>query len=829
MFLLKGNIEITVKLVNDNSVEFSLENGKSESIQYNELLTVYKQLLNEGSYSINEDVLVASLLASLPFAEISVEEGVIRLTSFHTEELPVSTVKDVTIFLEELATGTYKADRLSEQLAGNQNLFRRKSNARQNVRMLGILDKEHYEQNSFFERYRASSNQEERDELLKTQILSQRFFQMVLSVLVYSEDKNKGARKQLLFEIVRKIVWNSRGENQITQSVAEDRLSHTLNWLSYFHLIDENCLPIHDIENSQERLPLNTRLRETFISILNNYSSARKEKFSKDNEMYQLVNETAANELKKLPFIHDQFKIKTSVGQGNWTFTPWIAFLHKDITRSTQNGFYIVYLFHEDMSKLFLAFGQGVTNTDSQTMANVKQEIRQNIEMDARINKNDLLNMGAGKTAKGYAESTAAYIEYDREQMPSEETLIQDLEMMIGYYESYIQFLNKKDAYELPQSGAEMVQESMVEWEPIRVVDHIHTYISGKGFYYEKEEVTNLYLSLKTKPFVILSGISGTGKTMVVRWFAESLGATEENGQFTVIPVRPDWNDGTDLIGFEDLKGEFQKGPLTDVLLRAIEDPTRPYFVLLDEMNLARVEYYFSDLLSVMESKKWQDGKQVSSRVLPFQVESQDVYLPANVYLIGTVNMDETTFPFSKKVLDRANTIEFNRVRLDHLSFLTDLEEQAPIALHNKRLEAEFLTLKDVYALNPSLINEVTELLVRVNEALKLNGSHIGYRIRDEICFYLVYNERDRLLSQNDAFDLCLLQKILPRLTGSDARMRDVLLALFDVLTGKRIQQYADIVAEEIELANYRKSTEKVAEMLRGLEQDGFTSFWISS
>ncbi len=80
------------------------------------------------------------------------------------------------------------------------------------------------------------------------------------------------------------------------------------------------------------------------------------------------------------------------------------------------------------MSKLFLAFGQGVTNTDSQTMANVKQEIRQNIEMDARINKNDLLNMGAGKTAKGYAESTAAYIEYDREQMPSEETLIQDLE-----------------------------------------------------------------------------------------------------------------------------------------------------------------------------------------------------------------------------------------------------------------------------------------------------------------------------------------------------------------------------------------------------------------
>ncbi|WP_156321097.1 DUF3578 domain-containing protein [Bacillus sp. JCM 19041] len=401
IYLLKGNIAVTVRLVNNHSVGFCLENGKSESIHYNHLLPAYEQLLNQGSYTINEEVLMASLLASLPFAETSVEEGVIRLTSFHTEELPVSTVKDVITLLDELAIGTYKADRLSEQLADDKNLLRRKSNARQNLRMLGILDKEHYEQGSFFERYRASSNQEVRDELLKTQILSQRFFLIVLRVLAYTEDINKAARKQLLFEIVRKVVWNSRGANQITKSVAEDRLSHTLNWLSYFHLIDENYLPIHDIENSQERLPLNTRLRETFISILNNYSSAMKEKFSKENEMYQLVNGTASNELKKLPFIHEQFKIKTSVGQGNWTFTPWIAFLHKDITRSTQDGFYIVYLFHEDMSKLFLAFGQGVTNTDSQTMSDVKQEIRQNIEMDTRINKSDLLNMAQGRRPRG--------------------------------------------------------------------------------------------------------------------------------------------------------------------------------------------------------------------------------------------------------------------------------------------------------------------------------------------------------------------------------------------------------------------------------------------
>jgi AAA domain (dynein-related subfamily) len=135
-------------------------------------------------------------------------------------------------------------------------------------------------------------------------------------------------------------------------------------------------------------------------------------------------------------------------------------------------------------------------------------------------------------------------------------------------------------------------------------IDHIHSYISNKGFYYEQKEIINLYLSLKTKPFVILSGISGTGKTKIVQLFAESLGATADNGQFALIPVRPDWSDGSDLIGYRDIKGDFQAGPFTKVLIEANKPENRdnPYFVLLDEMNLARVEYYFSDLLSVMES-----------------------------------------------------------------------------------------------------------------------------------------------------------------------------------------------------------------------------------
>jgi len=95
------------------------------------------------------------------------------------------------------------------------------------------------------------------------------------------------------------------------------------------------------------------------------------------------------------------------------------------------------------------------------------------------------------------------------------------------------------------------------------LIEHVYSYIRNKGFFYSKENIQNLYLCLKTKPFVILSGISGTGKTQIVKLFAESIGATEENGQFKLIPVRPDWSDGSDLIGYEDIRGEFKPGPLT--------------------------------------------------------------------------------------------------------------------------------------------------------------------------------------------------------------------------------------------------------------------------
>ena len=204
-------------------------------------------------------------------------------------------------------------------------------------------------------------------------------------------------------------------------------------------------------------------------------------------------------------------------------------------------------------------------------------------------------------------------------------------------------------------------------------IERIKHYIAAKGFSYEDGLVENFYLCLKSKPFVILAGTSGTGKTRLARLFAEAVGASEENGRFKLVSVRPDWSDSSDLFGRADLNGRFIPGVLLKFFKAALSDHTKPYFLCLDEMNLARVEYYLSDLLSVMETRERHGNVILTSPVITAadyggDVEAAAKYgeitLPQNLYIIGTVNMDETTFPFSRKVLDRANTIEFSFVDL---------------------------------------------------------------------------------------------------------------------------------------------------------------------
>nr|WP_235600563.1 DUF3578 domain-containing protein [Bacillus sp. GZT] len=550
---------------------------------------------------------------------------------------------------------------------------------------------------------------------------------------------------------------------------------------------------------------------------MDEYLEAKKGEFTKHN-----LGSFVRNDMKKffanLSFIDmNKYVVKGSVGQTKWANVPWFAIMNQKITKSTQRGYYIVYLFSEDMQRLYLTIAQGVTDTPKEEIEIIKQEIRQHINMSSKVKRDDNIFLGTSSSAKDYANSTVAYIAYDANKMPSEKELVEDLEEMLRYYEEFIAYKEEGTKYEMIYERKEVYLDQQ------SIIDHVSSYIQSKGFYYEKKDLINFFLSLKTKPFVILSGISGTGKTKIVQWFAESLGATEENGQFTLIPIRPDWSDSSDLLGYVNLQGEFQERPLIKVLEAADANPNRPYFVVLDEMNLARVEYYFSDFLSVIESRKWKDGKIVTSPVIPESITNKHITIPSNVYIIGTVNMDETTHPLSKKVLDRANTIEFNTVNLDYFNFLMDMEEKEAEIASNRSLETEYLHLKECFKENEDLVRNISSILIEINKTLESVGAQVGYRIRDEICFYMAYNEQGKLLSFDEALDYQIYQKILPRFAGSDGRTEEVLKQLYVLCAN---EEY-DSSNSDASYAKYPRSANKLSHMLRRFEYDGFTSFWI--
>ncbi len=609
-----------------------------------------------------------------------------------------------------------------------------------------------------------------------------------------------------------------------------------------------------DLYHSQLGQELSFSLNDSLVHILQTYPQAKTESFT-NHALGTLFRKKLPEQLRLLPFISEHIRIQGSVGMGNWATVPWLALMDTRITKSTQYGEYIVYLFAEDMSAVYLTFNQGVTKPIQERgrkegykfLQQRVTEIRESLDFQA-FSKDENIQLTSAGLGRDYQVSTVAYKRYDASHIPSDDQLIADLEQLMSTYQEYVDRKLQIEQVEDPEYPLETVEENM-EGEAVRGhLDRIQSYIKNKGFAYSPGLIENFYLSLKTKPFVILAGVSGTGKTKLIKLFAEAMGATSENGQFTLIPVRPDWSDPSDLIGYSDLSGKFRPGRVTEVLLEASYNPSKPYFICLDEMNLARVEHYFSDMLSIFETQEWRGGRITTDPIIHgsslVQDEDRVVYgqlsIPENVYLIGTVNMDETTHPFSKKVLDRANTIEFNDIFLAQFPDEETRLEQRPEATPNRFLRSDYLQLVDAYnAESKALITKTTDTLVRINGILEEIHAHVGFRIRDAVCFYMLYNQRFGLLTEDEALDHQLLQKILPRIQGSSASIRRVLLNLMRECVGSSfaVNEYLEDTTSLFEgnklkplldQAKYPRSARKIASMLRRLEEDGFTSYWLS-
>ncbi|MEO0895862.1 MAG: AAA family ATPase [Bacteroidota bacterium] len=364
---------------------------------------------------------------------------------------------------------------------------------------------------------------------------------------------------------------------------------------------------------------------------------------------------------------------------------------------------------------------------------------------------------------------------------------------------------------------------------PREIIEYLHSYILEKGFVYSKQVVANFYLSLKTKPFVILAGISGTGKSQLVRLFAEALGHGEH---CHLIPVRPDWSDSSYLLGYRNHQGELVQGQLWKILEKAYHHPEVPHFVLLDEMNLARVEYYLSEVLSLMETRKFSYDR---IKTESLQIHHDAWHIPDNIYFIGTVNVDEASQSFSRKVLDRANVIEMNDIHLDWPVLAeTEIEVRDPIP--NEFLRSRFIQAKDIPQEERSRYSHVLQMLNQINQILWQIELPIGYRIRDDILFYLCYRYEIReLISESEALDLQILQKILPRIYGHNRSTGEVLYGLIEYLSGKEFEgPRMDYKKVKEVLGDIRKQTylyphslQKLLTMYKRFEENGYASFWL--
>lgn len=352
--------------------------------------------------------------------------------------------------------------------------------------------------------------------------------------------------------------------------------------------------------------------------------------------------------------------------------------------------------------------------------------------------------------------------------------------------------------------------------------------------------------ALRTKPFMLLAGISGTGKSRIVREMAKACWAADEEDygkncprNFCMVQVKPNWHDSSDLIGYVSrINGEkYVVGPFLRFIAKAIKDPKRPYFLCLDEMNLAPVEQYFAEYLSVIESRKLQDGQIETDPIVPFEVteaygslidqlfesdEERKAYkteeggkrltIPENLFVVGTVNMDETTFSFSRKVLDRAMTIEMNEVNL-HGGL--EAGGAAEFGYIGEDLMGEAAEGRDIYADNQALCENVIEYLGKVNDILDGTPFKIAYRTRNEFLLYAV----NRLHFAPDSevwqtLDEMTSMKILSRIEGDNERCEHVLRELKNLLT-ETVGDHAEDSA----------SLKKIDEMLAKLKS-GYTSYW---
>ena len=381
-----------------------------------------------------------------------------------------------------------------------------------------------------------------------------------------------------------------------------------------------------------------------------------------------------------------------------------------------------------------------------------------------------------------------------------------------------------------------------------------HQNTKDAGLIFSSQLIQRFVASLCTKPFVICSGLSGSGKTKLAQAFAQWICYKEEEGekneQYCIVPVGADWTNREPLLGYPNaLNKEEYVSPengVLDLMVRAKqnienkEEPTKPYFLILDEMNLSHVERYFADFLSTMES----EDTIALHKILPEPTKDlitipQTLKLPKNLFIIGTVNIDETTYMFSPKVLDRANTIEFRLTEKDLADFIA-----SDIKLDMELLKAQGVNMSDGFM---AMALQKTDKNLKPSEAdlkiffseLKKSGAEFGYRTASEIG-RLMYMLKELGESGDNLLDIAIMQKLLPKLHGSRSKLNTALTTLAKFCVKDAVKDFDGkdedfrktyfipfdkLPTDSSDKIKYKISFEKISRMHKNAMENGFTSY----
>lgn len=394
----------------------------------------------------------------------------------------------------------------------------------------------------------------------------------------------------------------------------------------------------------------------------------------------------------------------------------------------------------------------------------------------------------------------------------------------LSKYKEFLQFKNGS-------SVIEKKEKKIVIADAKFDINSFNESVFESGLVFSEKLITRFISSLLTKPFVLLTGLSGSGKTKIAQSFVKWI--CEDEGQYKIIPVGADWTNREPLLGYPN--GLNPKEYITpdsgalNLIVEAskVENKNRPYFLILDEMNLSHVERYFADFLSVMESD---DKISLYSGITRKDLNGNDIpneiFWSKNLFIIGTVNIDETTYMFSPKVLDRANTIEF-RIDENNIKSFFDIPSKIDLSVLESKGASMANNFLEISADNTiEKDDEYTETFVNFFNELKKVGAEFGYRTGLEMLLLIKKLNTIGSVSKNESIDIAIMQKLLPKLHGSRSKIPKVLdaLILLCLEDGQTfsIAKSEDVLAENIK---YLIAFEKLVRMYKNALDNGFTSY----